>query len=272
MEKKRKVLLLLLLFFIVTSNKKNVLSEERQFFNFIDVLSSIPRGKLLIQRVLKQQNWKNTTELEKSLRWSNTSKTDTILSRSFHFSTHKELKKKETMIYLNKKQKKPDILLDLVHELAHAASNTIFDPYDISLTPGQYILRSLEGPGGEIEAVTEECRMGAELKLEPSRCYYYNRSITTKKIKEDFYRVGEWYSFIQQELGEEISLFPLLSKESAVFLSSNQNTPYPASLIKDYQEMTETICENSRKRLRYPASLKKEQNESLVRLISKRCH
>ena len=100
--------------------------------------------------------------------------------------------------------------------------------------------------------------MALELKMEDglsvSRCKRYVSSDATTlpirhKVMADFYRVGKWKKDVEKKLGPDIERFPLLNEGSAQLFSSTGQAPYPMALIREYEEITQVACENSRKRL-----------------------
>ena len=74
-------------------------------------------------------------------------------------------------------------------------------------------------------------------------------AIERNKVRVDFYRVGEWSKEVAHRLSRDHGLFPLLSRESPRLLSSTGNAPYPMALIREFDELTEIACENSKRRL-----------------------
>lgn len=240
-------------------------------------LNGIDLGKKLIQKAF--QTWKvdSLTALSQQIHWDAVSRTDTVLTRHYEPSTRRESHEREVTIYLKKNQSQTDALLDLVHELVHATSRPAFDPYDATLTPGKYVWAALEGEGGEVEAVMSECQVGAEIAQQQhfllARCSSYlghhatthSESELRAQVRQDFYKVGSWYPKLVASFGEEASLFPYLSAHSPRFFSSTGRTPYPESLLREFQEMTRVACQNSQRRSRRMASLEQ------AHFLDKRC-
>jgi len=127
------------------------------------------------------------------------------------------------MIYLKESQSQLELILDLVHELVHAASRPPFDPYDPALTAGKYVWLAIEGVGGEIDAVVTECQLAIELSKRfdwsTTRCERYvdddgkllHPENLRAEVVKDFYKVGKPYRNLVNRFGAEASLFPVLS-------------------------------------------------------------
>ena len=218
--------------------------------------SSTGRGLIDSARTL----WKVDSDrgLLEFLRWGRASRTDAVLIRHFNPATGSEEREREVSISLRSFQRIDEAVLDLAHELSHAVSKPIWDPYDPKLTAGDYIFSSLEGPGGEVDAVVTECRVALELSaladaIDSSRCRPYlsaSGGVDRESVRADFYRVGNWRKKLVARLGEEARRFPLLSPKPAKLFSSTGHAPYPVSLLEEFEQINSAACENSRIRLR----------------------
>ena len=225
----------------------------------LGILLHVPSGRALLERAQKFWKIPRPEDLKSVLRWGIASKTDAVLTRHFDPATGEERRERQVTVYLRESQGLEDTVLDLAHELVHATSRPSWDPYDPQLTAGKYIWAAIEGEGGEVDAVEAECRVGFELlerygaaSLTSRRCRGYLESRTTELsrelIRKDFYRVGKWSSEIREHLGRERSLFPMLSPDVPRLYSSTGHAPYPVALFREFQEITQIACENSRKR------------------------
>lgn len=228
-------------------------------------LNSIPAGKELVNQVVQQWRLLNSQDLIKSFRWGEASRTDAILTRKFNPKTGMEQRERLVTVYIRRGQSLEDLILDIAHELVHATARPSWDPYDPNLTPGKYIWASIEAEGGEIDAVQAECRVGLQLLnsfgSSVERCRSYldesGKRIVREKIRRDFYRIGKWDLALREKLGVEQKLFPLMSEQSPRLFSSTGGTPYPVALMREFEELTEVACENSKRRTeldREPAS------------------
>jgi hypothetical protein len=216
----------------------------------ISLLEKSPTGIALMKASDKRlSGWKSHVEL------GSVSRTDAILTRHFNLELGTEIQERQITIHLKEDQKTADFLLDLAHELTHASAGTHWDPYDPKLSSLQYIRSSIEGPGGEVDALLSECKVAVELAeggaigFDPTlkRCSRYeNRQDTVL----EFYRVGRWASEMKKGLGDRITELRDLSAEEPELFSSTGGAPYPVSLLREYRQLTNAACENSKKRLR----------------------
>lgn len=246
------------------------------------------RGSQTVQRLLqdfqKKQGLDSPVQIQKFLRWGENSRTDAVLTRQFDAKSKTETRKREILIYLKRKSAESNLILDFVHELTHAVSQPEWDPYDPLLTPERYIRTTLEGRGGEVDAVLTECQAGRELGLvrvaqdlnralakdsgpleadefrgevaargaspEKDRCLRYLGSdgkFSRERIADDFYAVGNQKVKIERRLGKAL---PRLSSSTPIFYSSTGNAPYPVALLEEYQEINQVTCRNSKRRIR----------------------
>ena len=237
--------------------------DSERSLKVIQTLEQVPLGKALISKALMTWRENQKQGLASHFKWGNISHTDTIITRKFNPDTGKEVREREMTIYLKMGQSSHDVALDLAHELVHATARPSFDPYDSDLTVGKYIFAAIEGEGGEIQAVEVECGVGLEFQKGQShsdldRCKNYFTiatgvdsiiTVDRLKIKMDFYRVGDHRKALIQALQNEAVIFPHLSDEPAHLYSSTGHTPYPVALFKEYEEMTQMACENSKRQI-----------------------
>lgn len=238
--------------------RAEVLLIHSSFDEMISKLSETQRGLSLLKAAARQLKLESPQAVSKILRWGATSRTDAVLERHFNPETGLEVRERKVLIYLRKDQEFSAQILDLAHELVHAANEPEWDPYDPDLSPAQYVLASLEGSGGEVKALKAECEVALEgERIRPGefdigRCARYVRKgkwISEKKIREDFYRVGDWYAYLNEQLGPEKRYFPHLSEERPELYSSTGKAPYPVALLSEYQMITRVACQNSKKRV-----------------------
>lgn len=252
----------------------------------IQILAKAPSGRRLLEAAQSLWKLEDPRQVIDFLRWDNASRTDAVLIRHFDPRTGLEDRERKITVYLRAEQKLEEVVMDLAHELSHAVAKPIWDPYDPELSAGDYLYSSIEGPGGEIEAVAGECRVAHELSsvgdFDLSRCIRYSGNgamaqVRKDLIRADFYRVGRWYSKLQERLGSQIRRFPLLSQQAPRLYSSTGQSPYPYALIREFDELTQIACENSRNRLRSfadraPASAGNRDPGRSVRLfLESRC-
>ena len=264
-------------------------SSRGRIATAMDILGSVPAGRLLIENARKNWDLDSREALMELLNWGEVSRTDAVLTRHLDPATGKENQERQVTIFLRGEQTLREIVLDLAHELSHAGGAPHWDPYDPNLTAVQYIQHSIEGQGGEVDAVVAECKVGLELAdkygVQVERCQRYRTPpvgskadwrVGRKKVLKDFYRVGRWKSEILHKLGGQARKFPLLSEKTPKLYSSIGNAPYPLALLQEYEHLTRVACENTNRRLstlREPAESKKVENlksKSQI-FLKKRC-
>lgn len=230
-------------------------------------------GRALVQRAMGVWSLTREKELIDKLKWGSTSRTDAVLIRRYDVETGNETRDRKVTVYLREHQSLNNTVLDMAHELVHATTRPEWDPYDPTLTAAKYIKTSIEGTGGEVEAVLVECRISAELGIVDmtNRCQKYSGGNVTEKVRQDFYRVGKWLSQIKTSLGSEANELPLLSAEAPTLYSSTGGAPYPSSLLDEYTQMTQVACANSKRRAETQdkGSIPDRSPSSL--LLSRRC-
>lgn len=274
-------ILLLLIFTVVWKGASSGLfqsvwaapdSEWGRLQQAMKILKRSTSGQVLLAEAsralgLRMEQWEakeKDSPVSKVLIPSDLSRTDSTLTRVIHPTTGVETLKRETRVAIRVDQPLEDVVLDLAHELTHAARSQPIDPYDPDLTAEKYIILSLRGPGGEVEAVEMECRVGLELakafSLEMKRCRSYGDidqnslpiRMNMEKILAAFGALGERYSELQARLGDEVvRRHRWLSSQSPELVSSTGNAPYPLALLEEYESLTEAACRNSRKRIQF---------------------
>lgn len=247
-------------------------------------LQQVSAGARLIRRALDFWELDQPEQLVNVFRWGEVSKTDSVLTRHFDPKTGREYREREVTIYIKRGQRFAELVLDVAHELVHATQRPAWDPYDPKLTAATYIQSTIEGPGGEIDAVLVECEVGrqlAALRHDPgARCKEFpDENGDRSEVRADFYRVGRWSRELESGLGAEAPLLAQLSGKAPKLLSSTGRAPYPVALLREYEQLTEVACENSRKRLavvnarRAPAASERsgELKRGILDFIKKRC-
>lgn len=250
----------------------------------VQILMRSSTGRSLVDAAKSLWGVESEKEMTRFLKWGRASRTDAVLIRHFDPATGAEKREREVTVALRSDQRLQDVVLDLAHELSHAVSKPVWDPYDPTLTAGDYLYSSLEGRGGEIEAVGKECLVAIELSplikdMDLARCeaYLAEGKIDSSKILADFYRVGNWYPRLTARLGAETYRFPMLSAKAPKLFSSTGHSPYPVALYEEFEQINSIACENSRVRLhslssRSPASSLDPVSVGNVRaFIKKRC-
>ena len=231
--------------------------QQERLQNVLRLLEVQPKGQSLLAKARTEWGIHDASGWSSRIQWGGVSRTDTTLVRKYNLDTREEKRERRVEIVLRQDQSDQDAALDLAHELVHALSRPAFDPYDPYLTPGKYVAASIEGTGGEVEAMTSECQVTLEMNQGQSfmhfhRCKKYlnleKGFVNQEKIREDFYRSGQWFDQVREELGEEKYRFPHLSNSKPEFYSSIEGVPYPIALIQEYKQLTLSACFNSAQR------------------------
>jgi hypothetical protein len=279
-----------------------------------DVVQALGRtdsGKLLLDRARtvwgeeRTSNENSDDVILRKIQFGLVSKTDAVLTRHYQPETKAESRTRTVTVILKKNETLLDQVLDLAHELIHALAPPSWDPYDPSLSPGRYIYALLEKKGGEIEAVSSECQVAGEIEaifgLPTKRCdRYFDRvdaarapaslkdsqtsasrtersakvQVNRLKIQRDFYRVGKWNFLVKAKLKDEAKMFPLLSQMEPELYSATGRAPYPAALLREYEEITQVACTNvwNRKKASRPiASFPPQANQEADVFLQSRC-
>lgn len=244
-------------------------------------MNRVSAGRLLLSRAMESWGLSDFRELLHWIRPGEVSKTDAILTRHLDPASGRENLERQVTIYLKLNQPLDDQVMDLAHELTHAIARPQWDPYDPKLTRARYLKIAIEGVGGEVDAVIQECQVGVELAGQAgtpvSRCddYRVGKKLSRQKILKDFYRVGHWKPQITAALGQDVQQFPDLSDRSPTLYSSTGGAPYPVALLNEYLSLTQAACENSKTRIRTLAAARSpagtDVQEKTLQFISRRC-
>ena len=248
----------LIIFCAFSTLTANAFAQTYSSEEIKSVIRRQPEGQALLSK-FENTPANETHELDLS---AETSHTDAVISRKYNLKTEKESTTREVVIHLRQHAKLESVVLDLVHELVHAVKGGGIDPYDPELTADQYIQQTLEGAGGEVEAVWTECRFMQSMKwgsdVDP-RCDRYQKELTKTAIRNDFYKVGSHKAFLERHTRVPVS------GETPLFISSTGDAPYPLALFEEYQELTKQACRNAERRI---ASSREGKSKILIR---KRC-
>jgi hypothetical protein len=249
------------------------------------ILENTSTGHKILERARKQWGLRSgLDEIQKYIRWSNVSKTDAVLVRTFDSETGVEKRERRVTVLLRQNQSELEVILDLAHEMTHATDTPAWDPYDPDLTVGSYVSQAIEGPGGEAAALENECRVARELHAKgpaQERCAPYwlpGNGVDRAKIVADFYRVGHERNKVIERFGDgrDERVRSQISADRPILFSSTGRAPYPVALIAEYTDITTAACRNTLRRvelaggkLRSPASVTGQP--TTLRFIAKRC-
>jgi hypothetical protein len=243
-------------------------SEEENFKRLITALKKSTSGKNILERATEKAAQRGLTLLD-VVASGDGSLTDTTLVRRFAASNPSDVVyETKSKVYLNRHLKTIDAMLDFAHELTHFTYREAFNPYDHRFKLKDFIQKTVEGRGGEVDAYMVECKVLSELypgQLE-------SRSSCKKVLDEktgilskhkgvlEFYKVGSHFKNLQKDF-QKFSLneadLPFVSSEHAIFISSAWGLPYPVAAVKEYANIMDRVCHNDQNRL----SLMQNKNE-----------
>ena len=220
-------------------------------------IASTHTGRETLRKATLKWKYERIEQIATRIEWAQVSRTDAVVVRKFDPISGAEIRERQVKIYLNQDQPELGMVLDLAHELTHAINDPDWDPYDPKLSRGRYIQAALEGSGGEIEAIENECRVAVALKgkfdakaiFDRCGAYLSSDQISRDLIKKDIYRIGKWKRPLEKTLGVDLKLFPALSGDAPVLYSSTGNAPYPVALAREYQNLNRIACKNTIRRL-----------------------
>lgn len=235
-------------------------TEEESIKRLLDLLRESETGEKILKKADKRARGLGE-ELSDVVLAGEGSLTDTTLIRRFSPNNPNEMEyETRSKVYVNRRLRIVDAVLDLAHELTHYSFRTPFNPYNKNFTLEGFVKSTVEGTGGEVEAFLIECQVLEELFPQEAKQRENCRKIIdpetgrfSKKLGiEHFYRVGAHMRSFKQEM-QDYELkerdFPYLSQNQALFISSAWGLPYPVAAFKEYVTIMGRACENDLKRL-----------------------
>lgn len=186
--------------------------------------------------------------------------TDTTLTRKFSQSRPDKVSYfLKSKIHINRELSVTAAVLDLAHELTHFIHRDAFNPYSSKFTVDSFIVSTIEGKGGEVEAYINECRVLFDLFPD----YHKGRSKCMEVRNEDgtyskqngarlFYQVGTYRKHFRKILkyfGIGNEKFRAVTGETPSFISSAYGEPYPYAALKEYVNVMRKACKNDEKRV-----------------------
>ncbi|MBN20938.1 MAG: hypothetical protein CL678_06565 [Bdellovibrionaceae bacterium] len=241
------------------ANATSAHSDQDRMKTVFEWLKKTPSGALQLKKA--QKFWKvRENDISRYVQWGSVSKTDALISRSIHPETGKEIRERQVKVILKKNEALVEQILDLAHELTHAMAKPQWDPYDPTLTAEKYIGLGIEGDGGEVSAVYQECRVAFELEKlwgeSFDRCDRYRGLAPqrmSQRIKNDFYKSGKWKNWLQKKISS--NFFKKISSQAPELISSTGDLPYPAALYEEFVEMNQAACKNTFNRIQHERTL-----------------
>lgn len=234
--------------------------EKLNFRALIDLMRTTETG----EKIFKAANYKVSQQgqtLLEILHAGPGSLTDTTLLRKFSASSPLQVSyEQKSIVSINQDLTVLDAMLDLSHELVHFIYRRPFNPYADKGTALDFIVTTIEGQGGEVDAFVAECKVLKELMREQNsprfHCHHIkdeNGHISRELAVKYFYRSGhDDYQELKAEASEDLlSTLPHLSADHAIFISSAYGHSYPLAAWKEFHLVRGRACENEKRRLEY---------------------
>ncbi len=258
-------------------------SKEENIKFLVESLSKSETGKKILELAEKKARGIGQTLFD-IIEQGDKSLTDTTLTRKF--SEHDEnsvVYESKSKIFIDKNLGLKEGILDLAHELTHYTLRQSFNPYSKDFSAKDFIVSTVEGPGGEVEAFLVECTVYKELFSKDdflrSNCSKILELESGKLLKrkgiEEFYKVGEHYDDFKKEMenhGLSLEVLPFLSKEKAIFYSSTYGIPYPMAALREFQFVHKKVCQNKKNRIDLMKGSNYKLSANLKRDFESQCH
>ena len=227
----------------------------RGYPELISVLQSIPEGKKILEKTMR----KNPNFLSQ-LHVGKASYTESTFVRTYSLLDGEERIEIHHELTLNEKLPLAEAVVDLAHELLHFTEKGMLDPYKEGFTLKEFVRNGIEGPGGELLALAEECKVAWSLEKAYRKypvhvlCSAYHASnggFDYAKAKRDYYAVGSW---LKEAPGDLVTGVPELNDRPVRFTSSYAAKPYPVALTQEFAETRRAACANNRRKYRLIAA------------------
>lgn len=235
-------------------------SEEENLKFLIKALTTTEKGKEIVSKASKKAGMYGLTLMD-VIGVGEGSLTDTTLIRKFSANDPTQvLYETRSKVFVNRRLKLLDAVLDFAHELTHFTYRDPFNPYVSHFHLDDFIKSTVEGTGGEVEAFVAECHVLKQLRpgetFRHSNCQRILDEKTGEISREvgvrEFYKVGKHFPDLKKDL-EKFALkheqLPQTSGEEAPFISSAYGLPYPVAAIKEYTNIMDRVCRNDQNRI-----------------------
>ncbi len=235
-------------------------NKEESIKYLVEALAKSQTGKKILSLgEIKAKNFGQT--LLDVINVGEKSLTDTTLLRKFSDKDeHEIIFESKSKIFIDKNLGLKEAILDLAHELTHFSLRLPFNPYLLSFSAKEFIVSTIEGRGGEVEAFLVECSVFRDLFPKEdflrSNCNKVidpeSGKIIKKKGMEQFYRVGEFFEPFKKEMenhGLNAADFPFINNGKAFFYSSAYGMPYPVAALREFESVQKKVCQNNKNRL-----------------------
>lgn len=261
--------------------------EDSSLKELLRVLKTSKTGKKVLKLAAAKAKTYGLT-LEEVIYPGAGSLTDTTLIRRFSHGKPDEIDyESRSKVYINRTLSVKNAILDMAHELVHFSLRDPFNPYKNDFGLKDFVVSTVEGKGGEVEAYLVECQVHIELFPDvDSNCTKVVSQETGKVDKalgvEKFYQMGRYFNIFENTLKKH-KLTPLdflhSGRDQADFISSAYGLPYPLAAVHEYESIMRRVCQNDEKRLaimkdnlgRTPANEGNTEYQSLLSGHKQKC-
>ncbi len=234
-------------------------TEKEAMAELFRLLERSETGRKVLKLSRKKASSYGKT-LEELVEVGEGSLTDTTLVRKFSPSNPHAIEyESRSKVIINRNNSVKNAVLDLVHELTHFSMREPFNPYQAPFGLEDFIVSTVEGRGGEVEAYLVECKVLIELFKKyqnQSNCHRVMDPSTGRVSKGrgvfEFYQLGQYLGSFKNSLKKhsvQPQKFSSSSGNTAHFISSAYGLPYPLAAIYEYESIMERVCVNDSKRL-----------------------
>jgi hypothetical protein len=216
----------------------------------VKILRTVPEGKVVLERAAKKD-----PEFISKIKLGSASFTESTFSRTYSLLDGKEQINLHHDVTLNTSLNLADAVVDLAHELVHFTEKGMLDPYKAGFERADFIRNGIEGEGGELSALSIECRVAWSLEdsydgfPQHRLCERYRgeaNSFLREPARLDYYALGAaWFHRSGADLKRVISE---VSSHSTVFTSSYAGKPYPVALSEEYAVTKKAACTNNERK------------------------
>ncbi|MFW5872144.1 MAG: hypothetical protein ACOCUT_03470 [bacterium] len=232
--------------------------SSKQILSLLKYLKRSPSGQVLIKKAQKKARKKGLALID-IIKPGTHSITDTTLFRKFLPEDPSQMVINEkSMVYINKELSFLDAILDLSHELTHFNFRPTFNPYKNEYNIEDFIYSTIQGIGGEADAIYVECKVLKELhprlynsKATCTKITNPNNNLPSHKMAiKQLYKIGSYYDQMTDALNHH-PIKTKFSEETPKFISSAYGLPYPVASLLEFQTITKKVCENDKRRLKH---------------------
>ena len=224
------------------------------------IVAQSPTGKKILLKA-EQKAAQDGLNLSQILFVGQKSYTDITLVRKFSKYAPTQISyKTRSRVFINRNLNIQDAVMDMTHELVHYGTREDFNPYRKNFNLDHFILSTIEGNGGEVDAYIAECQVFFELFAQnyprKNNCHLIRDNKTQKIVRSKatdlFYRMGIYYQSFMDKIKQhkvQPSLNRSISSEQNLLISAAYDLPYPLAAVHEYESIMKKTCQNERKRI-----------------------